>query len=69
MTQLLGLTGLKRSGKDTAALRLMNRHSFIRVAFADPVKQALTDLNPYVVPPTKDHRVTQLYDEDRKSVV
>lgn len=63
MTQLLGLTGLKRSGKDTAALRLMNRHSFVRVAFADPVKQALADLNPYVVPPTKDHRVTQLYDE------
>ena len=63
MAQLIGLTGLKRSGKDTAALRLMDRHQFVRVAFADPVKHALAELNPYVTRPSEDHRVSKIYAE------
>lgn len=63
MTQLVGLTGLKRSGKDTAAMNLINKHRFVRVAFADPVKQVLADLNPHVTRPSEDQRVSQLFAE------
>ncbi|NWN87005.1 MAG: hypothetical protein HLX51_00460 [Micrococcaceae bacterium] len=63
MTQLVGLTGLKRSGKDSAALQLVGHHGFVRVAFADPVKRVLADLNPYVTRPTEDQRVSQLFAE------
>lgn len=36
--RLIGLTGLARSGKDTFAMLLHERHGFKRMAFADPVK-------------------------------
>lgn len=45
---LLGLTGHKRSGKDTAANRLSQHHYFTRIALADPVRQVLSALNPVV---------------------
>lgn len=44
---LIGLMGQKRSGKDTVALHLVGRHGFARVAFADRLKAAALDLNPY----------------------
>jgi hypothetical protein len=46
---LVGLTGKKRSGKDTVAARLVERHGFARVAFADPLKEAALGLDPLIV--------------------
>lgn len=45
---LIGLTGKARAGKDTVAARLVERHGFTRVAFADPLKAAALGLDPYV---------------------
>lgn len=38
--QIIGLTGLPRSGKDTIGLHLMTNFGFHRMAFADPLKDA-----------------------------
>ncbi|MFJ2527168.1 deoxynucleotide monophosphate kinase [Pseudomonas helmanticensis] len=38
---LLGLAGLARSGKDTAAQHLVNHHGFESYAFADPLRDGL----------------------------
>lgn len=45
---IIGLLGPKRSGKDTVAERLVQKHGFERVAFADALKRAAWDINPYV---------------------
>lgn len=40
---IIGITGLKRSGKDTLAYYIRNQDpSFVKYAFADPVRQAAT---------------------------
>lgn len=44
---LVGLVGRKRSGKDTFARGLANQ-GFTRVAFADPLRDALAETNPIV---------------------
>lgn len=44
---LIGLLGRKRSGKDTAAAALVER-GWVRVAFADPMRAGLLDLDPFV---------------------
>lgn len=49
-TPLIGMIGKKRSGKDTVAKTLIDRHGFKRYAFADPMRSALLDLNPYLAP-------------------
>jgi hypothetical protein len=43
----IALIGRARSGKDTVAARLVAQ-GYTRVAFADPLKAALLDMNPYV---------------------
>lgn len=43
---LLGLSGKKRSGKDTFADRLVTEHGYTRVAFADVMKEAALALDP-----------------------
>ena len=43
---LIGLMGKKRAGKDTFARRLVERHGFVRYAFADALKDVLFTLNP-----------------------
>lgn len=45
---VLGLAGFKRTGKDTVAARLVERHGFTRFAFADPLKEAALALDPIV---------------------
>lgn len=45
---LIGLTGRKRSGKDTFAARLIERHGYERVSFADPLKAAALALDPLI---------------------
>lgn len=44
---LIGLIGRKRSGKDTFARGLANQ-GYARVAFADPLRAALEELDPIV---------------------
>lgn len=43
----IGLIGYAGSGKDTVAAHLV-RHGFVRVAFADPVRDVLLSINPLV---------------------
>ncbi len=47
-SHLIGISGRKRSGKDTFAERLVSHHGFTRVAFADPLKAVAVDLNPII---------------------
>jgi hypothetical protein len=42
--QIVGITGLKRSGKDTCAEYLVNRYAFDRHSFAQPLKDMLSVL-------------------------
>lgn len=45
--KMLGLTGRKYVGKDTAALGLAE-YGYTRIAFADPLRGLLYDINPVV---------------------
>jgi len=45
---IIGISGLKQSGKDTAAQYLVKNFGFTRVAFADPIKDQMYILNPWV---------------------
>lgn len=45
--RLIAFHGRKRSGKDTSA-ELLLAHGFERIAFADPIKLIVADLDPYV---------------------
>jgi len=45
---LVALLGRKRSGKDTAASVLTTEHEFERVAFADPLREALLAVDPII---------------------
>lgn len=38
--KIIGIAGKARSGKDTVAERLVQGHGFVRMAFADPLKEA-----------------------------
>jgi len=42
--QLIGMTGFKRSGKDTGAKYLIENHGYIRYAFADALKSACSEI-------------------------
>ena len=48
MTILIGLTGPPGCGKDTAADHLVKDHGFVRLAFADPIRQVALAIDPYV---------------------
>lgn len=45
---IIGLCGYARTGKDTVANILVENHGFQRVAFADPIKRLLFEINPLV---------------------
>ena len=45
---ILGLSGYARSGKDTVAEYLVERYGFVRMAFADPMREAVARLNPWI---------------------
>lgn len=44
----IGLIGKAQSGKDTAALRLVTTRRYTPLAFADPLRSMLLEVNPYV---------------------
>ena len=45
---IIGLSGYAQTGKDTVAQHLISNYGYRRVAFADPIRQALYRLNPVV---------------------
>jgi hypothetical protein len=45
---LIGLTGYAQSGKDTVAEVLVRRFGFVRIAFADPIRDFCYEVNPIV---------------------
>lgn len=57
MHTLIGLSGPASVGKDSAAKALTEQREWVRVAFADPVRDAALALDPYVLVPN-DHPVT-----------
>jgi hypothetical protein len=46
---LIGLIGKARAGKDTFARRLVEKHGYQRIAFADPLKAVALAIDPIVV--------------------
>jgi hypothetical protein len=51
---LIGVSGRRRSGKDTFAGHLIEKFDFQRVAFADLLRNTLLDTDPYVSSPHGD---------------
>lgn len=45
---IIGLSGYAQTGKDTVAQHLISNHGYRRIAFADPIRNALYKLNPLV---------------------
>lgn len=45
---LIAFSGLKGSGKDTAASILINEYGFTKIAFADALREALLILDPWI---------------------
>lgn len=45
---IIGLSGYAQSGKDTVAKYLVEKKGFERVAFADPIRNLLYELNPII---------------------
>jgi len=45
---IIGLSGYAQTGKDTIADYLVKNHKFTRVAYADPIREALFELDPIV---------------------
>jgi dephospho-CoA kinase len=41
---VIGILGLKRSGKDTSAEYLINNYGYVRYSFADPLKRATKEI-------------------------
>lgn len=53
--ELIGLSGFARSGKDTAAAVLVEEFGFVKVAFADKLRDMIYALNPIVVADARHH--------------
>lgn len=56
----IGLIGRKRSGKDTAALHLVQSRAYTRLAFADPLKEMALALDPFVCADEMDGAAVRL---------
>lgn len=44
LPKLIGITGLKRSGKDTCGLFLINNHNYVKYSFAGALKNACSEI-------------------------
>jgi hypothetical protein len=51
---IIGLSGYARSGKDTVANILVEKHGYKRIAFADPIRKLLYEMDPLVPQVYKD---------------
>ena len=62
---IIGLNGYAGSGKDAVAAYLVEHHDFARVAFADPIKKILYDMNPFIILDGEDvYTLQELVDRD-----
>lgn len=52
LAPLLGIVGRKQVGKDSAAAELAEHYGFVRLAFADLLKDLALDINPIICHPT-----------------
>jgi Deoxynucleotide monophosphate kinase len=72
---IIGLVGLKGSGKDTVAAYLIKNHGFERKAFADPLKRSLAaflDIPYHEIESFKNSNgayVTTIYDDEPVKVL
>lgn len=57
---VIGIMGAKRSGKDALAEFLVNDHNFVRLAFADVMRDALLMLDPWIYQYSNAHRLSYL---------
>lgn len=48
MNPHIGIMGAMRSGKDSLAAALVENHGYTKLAFADPIRDAMYDLNPRI---------------------
>jgi hypothetical protein len=48
MTRVIGLGGLLRSGKDTVADHLVEKHDFVKAGMSDALHEAMLTLDPYI---------------------
>ncbi|PXY20868.1 hypothetical protein [Prauserella muralis] len=62
----IGLVGRRRTGKTTVADYLVQRHGYVSVAFADPLKAAALALNPIVEEVDPDGASFRRYDRLRE---
>ena len=53
---IIGLSGYAQSGKDTVANILVEKHGYTRVAFADPIRKLLYEMDPLV--PHEDNAIS-----------
>lgn len=49
MIVILGISGYANSGKDTFADALVDNYGYKKVAFADPIRDVLLDMNPILM--------------------
>jgi len=62
--RIIGLSGYARSGKDTVGDYLVEHHGFVKVSFAQPMRDALYAMNPLVwVDDLGSWRVQDIVDE------
>ena len=59
-SSIIGIMGLKRSGKDTFADRLVSHHGFTRLALADPMREFALALDPLIATDWQDHYLVRL---------
>lgn len=48
LPRIVGINGLKRSGKDTVGKYLVRDHGYTRLSFAQPLYDAVERLDPYI---------------------
>lgn len=62
MTTIIGLAGYAQSGKDTVAETLVRERGYVRVAFADALREGVYTLNPWVFLEANNVRLQWLVD-------
>lgn len=62
------MSGRKRAGKDTFASRLIVAHRFVRVAFADPLRDFALALDPLIDTRRLSEVIEELGWEDAKAI-
>jgi hypothetical protein len=67
---IIGLTGYAQSGKDTVANILVEKYGFERIAFADPIRDMLFEMNPNYNDTLLQQAITsQGWDEIKKNSI